>query len=69
MRGWKRFSSAAGHDVLTSLVVPAGEASKNFTQMQSLLDKMLAASIDRKTLVIALGGGVVGDLAGFTASW
>jgi 3-dehydroquinate synthase len=60
--------AAGGHDVLTILVVPAGEANKNFTQLQILLDQMLAAVIDRKTLVVALGGGVVGDLAGLAAS-
>lgn len=60
--------AAGGHDVLKTLVVPAGEASKNFTQVGELLNESLAAGIDRKTLVVALGGGVVGDLGGFVAS-
>jgi len=59
---------ASGHDVLDTFVIPAGETSKNFTQLQGLLDNMLSAGIDRKTLVVALGGGVVGDLAGLAAS-
>ncbi|MDE2029227.1 MAG: 3-dehydroquinate synthase [Alphaproteobacteria bacterium] len=60
--------AAAGHKVLAALVIPAGEASKDFDHLQKLLDQMLAAGLDRKTLVIALGGGVVGDLAGLAAS-
>lgn len=57
-----------GHTVLKTLVFPAGEASKNFGQLQSLLNQTLALGIDRKTLIIALGGGVVGDMAGLMAS-
>jgi 3-dehydroquinate synthase len=60
--------AAGGHDVLTPVVVPAGEANKNFAQLQILLEKILAANIDRKSLIIALGGGVVGDIAGLAAS-
>ena len=57
-----------GHTLLTSLTIPAGEASKNFATLQSVLDQILTAGLDRKTLVIALGGGVVGDLTGVAAS-
>ncbi len=60
--------AAGGHDVLTHIVVPAGEANKNFAQLQIVLEKILAANIDRKSLIIALGGGVVGDMAGLAAS-
>ena len=62
------FLTAGGHDVLETITVPAGEASKNFTQISFILDKILAARPDRKTLIIGLGGGVVGDLAGLAAS-
>lgn len=48
--------------------VPAGEASKSLSQTESLCREMIRAGHDRKSFVIALGGGVVGDLAGFTAS-
>ncbi|MGH7018906.1 MAG: 3-dehydroquinate synthase [Brevundimonas sp.] len=48
--------------------VPAGEASKSFEQLESVLDRLLAEGLDRKSLVVALGGGVVGDLAGLTAA-
>ncbi|MDR3451121.1 MAG: 3-dehydroquinate synthase [Alphaproteobacteria bacterium] len=60
--------AASGHDVRGAFVVPAGEASKDFAHLQYLLERMLEAGVDRKTLVIALGGGVVGDLAGLAAS-
>ena len=50
------------------LQVPAGEHSKNFLQLEQVLDKILALKCDRKTALIALGGGVVGDLVGFAAS-
>ncbi|MBE9605000.1 3-dehydroquinate synthase [Acetobacteraceae bacterium H6797] len=50
------------------IVVPAGEASKSFGQLERVLEEMLAAGTDRKTTVVALGGGVVGDLAGFAAA-
>ena len=60
--------AGAGHQVLSTLTVKAGEASKDFATLQNLLEQMLAAGLDRKALVIALGGGVVGDLAGCAAA-
>jgi len=50
------------------IVVPVGEASKSLQSYLSVLDRMLEARIERRTAVIALGGGVVGDLAGFAAA-
>jgi 3-dehydroquinate synthetase len=50
------------------IVVPAGEASKSFDRLQEVCDAVLAARIERGDLIVALGGGVVGDLAGFAAS-
>ncbi len=50
------------------VVVPAGEASKSFRMLEHVCDALIAARIERGDLVIALGGGVVGDLAGFAAS-
>jgi 3-dehydroquinate synthase len=47
---------------------PAGEASKSMTQVEALCRGMIRAGHDRKSLVVALGGGVVGDLAGFVAA-
>jgi len=58
----------AGFAVLGEIAVPPGEASKDFARLQSVLEQMLGAGADRRTTVIALGGGVVGDLAGFAAA-
>ncbi len=50
------------------IVVPAGEASKSIDNYAALMDRLLAERVERRTSVIALGGGVVGDLAGFAAA-
>lgn len=50
------------------LTLPAGEETKSFKHLQAIYDAALAWNIDRKTPVIAFGGGVIGDLAGFAAS-
>ena len=58
---------AAG--IETCLVtVPAGEASKSMEQVTEVSRRMLRAGLDRKSFLVALGGGVVGDLAGFAAA-
>jgi len=58
-----------GAGLKTGIVtVPAGEASKSFEQLEAVLDRLLAEGLDRKSLVVALGGGVVGDLAGLVAA-
>ena len=53
---------------LQSVVLPAGEAHKTTATWSACVDGLLDAGIDRKTPVIALGGGVLGDLAGFAAA-
>jgi 3-dehydroquinate synthase len=50
------------------VVVPAGEASKSWRVLEGVCEQLLAARIERGDLVVALGGGVVGDLAGFAAA-
>ena len=50
------------------ITVPAGESSKSLPQVGDVCDQMIAAGLDRRSFVIALGGGVVGDLAGFVAA-
>jgi 3-dehydroquinate synthase len=50
------------------VVVPPGETAKGWPTLERVCDALLAARIERRDLVIALGGGVVGDLAGFAAA-
>lgn len=50
------------------LVVPAGEASKCLAQAEQLYARLAQLEVDRKTWLVALGGGVVGDLVGFVAA-
>ena len=55
--------------VRTEMVaVPPGEASKSFAELERLIDRLLATGLDRKDVIVALGGGVVGDLAGLAAA-
>jgi 3-dehydroquinate synthase/shikimate kinase/3-dehydroquinate synthase len=62
-------ASLEGQGLRTTVAtVPPGEASKSFDQFARLCDAVLAARIERGDCVVALGGGVVGDLAGFTAA-
>jgi len=48
--------------------VPSGESSKSMGMLSQLVDDILATGIDRSTLIIAFGGGVVGDLVGFASA-
>ena len=52
----------------TEIVLPAGEATKSWTHLQEAVDAVLAARLERNDILIALGGGVIGDLAGFVAA-
>ena len=52
----------------TIITVPQGEASKSFKILETVLRQMLDFGMGRGDLVVAVGGGVVGDLAGFAAS-
>ena len=51
----------------SDIVVTAGEASKSFSVFENVIDGVLAARLERGDLLIALGGGVIGDLTGFVA--
>ncbi len=51
-----------------SVVVPPGEGSKSFAVFEQVCEAIIAARIERGDLVVALGGGVIGDLAGFAAA-
>lgn len=57
----------AGYEVF-SMVVPAGERTKNMRQLTELLERMAQNGLGRDDVVVALGGGVIGDLAGFAAA-
>jgi 3-dehydroquinate synthase len=57
---------AAGIET-SRLVLPAGEKTKSFEHLVTVCDAVLSARIERNDMVIALGGGVIGDLAGFAA--
>ncbi|MGL4420307.1 MAG: 3-dehydroquinate synthase [Gemmataceae bacterium] len=48
--------------------IPAGETSKSFVELTRLYDALAAMRADRQTTIVAVGGGVVGDLAGFAAA-
>jgi 3-dehydroquinate synthase len=52
----------------TSITVPEGESSKSFGWLETVCEGLIDARIERGDLVVALGGGVVGDLAGFAAA-
>ncbi|MDX2277527.1 MAG: 3-dehydroquinate synthase [Hyphomonadaceae bacterium] len=59
---------AAGYEVVATLRVPPGEESKTLASAEQLYDGLLEAGIGRRDAIVALGGGVVGDLAGFVAA-
>jgi 3-dehydroquinate synthase len=52
----------------TAVTVPPGESSKSFSMLETVCEALIAARVERADLVVALGGGVVGDLAGFAAA-
>lgn len=63
----KLLPNLGGRDV-ASISVPDGEAFKTLASMQTILDHLVGSGANRDTTVIALGGGVVGDIAGFAAA-
>jgi 3-dehydroquinate synthase len=50
------------------IVIPPGEGSKSFAGLEDVCDRLLALELDRGDLIVAFGGGVVGDLTGFAAA-
>lgn len=59
--------TAAGKQV-TQIVLPDGEEEKNWANLMKVFDVLLAEKCDRKTTLVALGGGVIGDMTGFAAA-
>jgi 3-dehydroquinate synthase len=63
------YDSLVGAGLEPSLiVVPAGETAKSLRSVQSCYDQLASHRLERKSFIVALGGGVVGDLAGFVAA-
>ena len=56
------------HAQVLSVILPDGEAHKQWPTLQTIFDRLLEAGCDRKTVMYALGGGVVGDMTGFAAA-
>ena len=65
-----RLTEGLGRAGVTAIpiLVPPGEGSKSFDMLARLSDDLLALSLDRGDMIVAFGGGVVGDLAGFAAA-
>ncbi|NOD29778.1 MULTISPECIES: 3-dehydroquinate synthase [Ruegeria] len=59
--------NAAGIE-MTALALPAGEATKSWPHFERAVEWLLAEKVERRDVVVALGGGVIGDLAGFAAA-
>ncbi|MEZ5925640.1 MAG: 3-dehydroquinate synthase [Hyphomicrobiaceae bacterium] len=60
--------SLSADSLLGTVVVPPGEASKSYAELARVVDELLGLGVERNDIVVALGGGVIGDLAGFAAS-
>ena len=58
----------AGFKACPPIILPAGEQTKNFQQLQQIVEKSLSYKLDRNSTLVALGGGVIGDVTGFAAS-
>lgn len=51
-----------------TIILPAGESTKSWTQLEQLTDRLIELGVERKDHLVALGGGVIGDLVGFAAA-
>ena len=67
---WPRLSASLAAAGLPAelIVLPAGEGTKSWAQLEALTDRLIALGVERRDHIIALGGGVIGDLVGFAAS-
>jgi len=63
-----RLLAAVGADRATPIILPDGERHKTLATAAGIYDQLMAGAFDRKSVLIALGGGVVGDIAGFAAA-
>lgn len=67
-RVWALHGESFGAGDAPVVVVPRGESSKSFARLEVVLDALADARLDRKSCLVAFGGGVVGDLGGLAAS-
>jgi 3-dehydroquinate synthase len=63
-----RLKSGLGDIEMTALALPPGEATKSWSALERTVEWLLAEKIERRDVMIALGGGVIGDLGGFAAA-
>jgi 3-dehydroquinate synthase len=61
-------TTALGSVRIDPIILPAGESTKSWAHLEQLCDALLALEIERSEAIVALGGGVIGDLTGFAAS-
>ncbi|MFO1259827.1 MAG: 3-dehydroquinate synthase [Sphingomonadaceae bacterium] len=61
-------SLAASGIAISPIILPPGEGTKSWHGLSTLMDRLLELGVERKDAIIALGGGVIGDLVGFAAS-
>lgn len=64
----KKLEAALQDYALATVILPDGEDFKNWETLQQIFDGLIGARFDRKATLIALGGGVIGDMAGFAAA-
>jgi 3-dehydroquinate synthase len=60
--------SLAGVAPISTVMLPDGEGAKTMATVQRVLDRLVEAGADRRCVIVALGGGVIGDIAGFAAA-
>jgi 3-dehydroquinate synthase len=63
-----RFLAGLGNLKAEPILLPPGEGTKSWAQLADLVDRLLAAGVERSDHIVALGGGVIGDLVGFAAA-
>ncbi|PVZ68278.1 3-dehydroquinate synthase [Pelagibaculum spongiae] len=66
LRATEKLLSSAG--TLSSLILPDGEAFKNLTTLNQVFDRLLTLGYSRNCILVALGGGVIGDMTGYAAA-
>jgi 3-dehydroquinate synthase len=64
----ERLERGLGAIAAEPILVPAGEASKSWQGLQTVVERLLGAGIERRDHIVAFGGGMIGDLAGFAAA-